>query len=251
MSQEQGTGATIAVAAGREKRRVYERVASNLVDAIKRGEYVDGSRLPSERDLMQSFGVSRASVREALLALQGQGFISISGGARARITKPGAEAMLAQLSGAARTLFKGPEGIAHFQEARSLFECAIARQAARHATPKQIVLLSAALRANQRAARSPEEFVRTDMAFHLAIAQMPNNPIFIALHAALGDWLVEQRSTGLRVRGSIRSVCRDHERIFEAIQRHDVDGAEAAMATHLTSVARYFWRARAELDGPV
>jgi GntR family transcriptional regulator, sialic acid-inducible nan operon repressor len=229
---------------------VYERVLAHLQRAIEDGEYHPGDKLPSERALMTSLGASRTPIREALFTLRSRGLVRARPGARAEVVRAGTHDMLSQLSSAARQLLDAPGGMSHFQEARSLFECAIARHAARHATPKQIELLELALAENRRAVSRADEFAATDVAFHLALAEIPNNPIFTALHDALGRWLMDQRLTGLRVRGSQRSVMRDHERIFEAVRRHDPDGAEVAMAEHLANVARYFWKARSGATPP-
>ncbi|WP_345816481.1 FCD domain-containing protein [Paraburkholderia sp. PREW-6R] len=227
--------------------RIFAVLAEQLAARINAGEFGEGERLPSERELAIEYQCSRTSVREAILLLQSRGLLGKEHKARARVTRPDSAGMLDLLSGAARSLVESVEGIANLQEARTLFECGLARHAARHATPKQVERLSLALGDNRRAINDPQAFIRTDMAFHLAIAEIPNNPLFISLHQALGQWLVDQRTTGMNVQGSTRAVWRDHEAIFDAIAAHDVEAADKAMATHLANVARYFWKARAAL----
>ncbi|MCP2091919.1 UNVERIFIED_ORG: DNA-binding FadR family transcriptional regulator [Paraburkholderia sediminicola] len=224
--------------------RVFTQIADLLAARIDAGEFREGERLPSERDLALDYQCSRTSVREAILLLQSRGLLGKEHKARARVTRPDSAGLLDLLSGAARSLVESVEGIANLQEARALFECGLARHAARHATPKQIERLSLALGENRRSIGDAQAFTRTDMAFHLAIAEIPNNPLFVSLHHALGQWLVEQRTTGMLIQGSMRVVYRDHEAIFDAIAAHDVEAAEKAMADHLANVARYFWKAR-------
>lgn len=225
------------------RRKLYEDVAAQLEAQIIAGEFPNGSQLPSERELIRLFGVSRTSVREALLSLQKMGLVAVGNGARARVTKPSSQTLLAQVAGAARSLVADPEGISHFQEARVLFECGLARYAARHAAPKQVEKLALALIENKKAVGDIDAFARTDMAFHLVIAEMPNNPIFSSLHSALAEWLFQQRTTGLAIRGAARDAFRAHEDIFEAIAARNPDQAEDAMAHHLSQVSKYYWEA--------
>ena len=223
--------------------RLFMQIADQIEARINAGEFAEGDRLPSERNLAIEYGSSRITVREALLTLQARGLIQVEHKARARIKRPDSTDMLSQLSGAARNLVTTREGIANLQEARMLFECGLARHAARHGTPKQIEKLELALAENRRAINDPGVFIATDMAFHLAIAEIAGNPIFVSLHEALGQWLVEQRTMGLRLRGSIRAVYKMHEAIYEAIAAHDCEAADRAMADHITQVARFYWKA--------
>lgn len=226
------------------RRRVFEEIASELEAQIADGEFVAGGQLPSERALMERFAVSRTSVREALFQLQRAGFIEINNGTRARVTKPSPEALLSQLSGVARQFAGEANGIADLQEARALFECGLVRHAARHATPKQIEKLGLALERNRESITKLDAFSRTDLAFHLVIAEMPGNPIFTSLHVAFSGWLADQRTTGLTISGAAEDASRAHQAIYNGIAEHDPNQAEEAMAKHLAQVSRYFWQAR-------
>lgn len=226
-------------------RRVYQEIARNLADRINRGELADGSVLPSERELAEEFGASRTSVREALLSLQSSGLILLRQKARAKVTYLDNSAFFEQLSGSAHTLLSRPGGVADFQEARMLFECGLARYAARHASPKEIDKLRVKLDENKRAIGNPAAFASTDLAFHNVLAEIPRNPIFIALNSALSGWLMEQRTVGIRgpVRGSIRRAYEGHAAIFEAIAARDAEAADRAMAEHLEAVTQFYWKA--------
>jgi DNA-binding FadR family transcriptional regulator len=226
-------------------RRIYQEIAQKLADQINAGEIPDGSRLPSERELAETFGASRTSIREALLSLQSSGLISVRQRARARVTQLNNHAFFNQLSGAAQSLLSRPNGVADFQEARVLFECGLARYAARHASPKELDRLAVALAQNRKAIDSPALFAKTDLAFHDLLAEIPRNPIFTAVNTALAEWLMAQRMTGIRapIRGSIRSAYQGHEEVYDAIAAHDVEAADAAMAAHLKTVSEYYWKA--------
>lgn len=226
------------------RRKLYEELVVRIEERIQRAEYRPGDQLPSERELMEAYGVGRTSVREALFALQKMGLVTISGGARARVRAPTAQALVSELSGIARHLLSQPGGIEHFQQARVLLEVALARHAAAHATEEQVARLGAALDQNRRAIGNGKEFERTDVAFHYVLAEIPRNPIFTALHEAIAQWLLEQRETSILARGSAQAAYRAHERIHAAIVARDSDAAEQAMREHLAQVHGYYWQVR-------
>jgi len=229
-------------------RRIYQNIAQKLTEQINSGELADGSRLPSERELAETFGASRTSVREALLSLQAAGLVSVRQRARARVTQLNNPAFLNQLSGAAQSLLARPHGVADFQEARTLFECGLARYAARHASPKELDRLALALAQNKRAISDPALFSKTDLAFHDILAELPRNPIFVALNTSLSEWLMTQRTVGIQapIRGIARRAYQGHEEIYETIAAHDAEAADQAMAKHLKLVHESYWKAMAE-----
>ncbi|MCC7273742.1 MAG: transcriptional regulator NanR [Alphaproteobacteria bacterium] len=223
------------------RRRLYEDVVERLERMIHAGELQPGDQLPSERELMLRFGVGRPAIREALFAMQRMGLVVVSNGERARVTMPTPETLVSELSGAARLLLSRPEGVRQFQQARCLFEVGLAQLAARHAGPADIERLRHALDANRRAVGDPQRFERTDQEFHFVLALLPRNPIFVALHEAIVEWLTEQRRAVLRTPGIDKRAYRSHERIFKAIEARDPVGAEAAMRTHLDATEAIFW----------
>ena len=137
-----------------------------------------------------------------------------------------------------------PEGVHHFQEARTLFESALAEEAARVATRADVLALERALQANRQAIGEPVRFQQTDVAFHLAIASIPRNPIYLALHEAIVEWLNEQRSVSLRRLGVDELAYASHRKLYEAIRDNDPDRARLAMRVHLTEISQHYWRIR-------
>ncbi len=222
-------------------RRLHEEVAARIEATITAGALGPGDSLPSERELMARYGVGRPAVREALLSLQQRGLIERRNGERARVAAPSAADVVSQMTLPVRRMLAQPDNVRHFQEARALFETGIARQAALRATPEQIETLKAALDANRAQISDPVEFARTDVAFHLRLAEIPNNPIFTALHDALVGWLTEQRRVTLTSRHAFEVAFAAHERIYRAVAAHDPDAAASAMAEHLAEVAALYW----------
>ena len=104
--------------------------------------------------------------------------------------------------------------------------------------------LEKALRANEASIGDDARFMRSDVAFHFAIAKIPGNPIFVALHEAIVEWLEDQRSVSLRRRGTDRLAFESHREIFEAIAARDPAGAAQAMRRHLDEIGRRYWKVK-------
>lgn len=226
-----------------KRRKLYEQIAELIQEDIARGVINAGEQLPSERDIMAKYGVGRAAVREALFALAKMGLIAISSGERARVIEPSPAVVVRELSGAAR-LFLGTEaGIRHFQEARLVFEVALARRAAEISGAPDIVAIRAALDANL-AAGDMKQFAETDVAFHGAIAKVGGNPIFPAISDAVTEWLYAQRHGTARVPRAAQLARDWHERIYASIAAHDVAAAGEAMGGHIDQVNGFYWQLR-------
>ena len=223
-----------------KRRKIHEDVAEQIENQIILGTIKEGSNLPPERTLMETFNVGRPAVREAILLLQRNGLIEISSTGRPVVTRPSASNVVAQLSSAARFLLSFEEGERSFQEARRLFEAAITRNAAEIATEDDIASLKIALDQNYRAIGNTVEFERTDVNFHLSIAKIGNNSVFIALHTAIAEWLSMQRTVSLRVPGTEKKAYSSHKKIYQAIADRNPESAWEGMNKHLTHVMKVF-----------
>jgi len=231
-----------AQAAPIRRRRLYEEVEQRLQEEIASGRLKAGDPMPSERDLMQHFGVGRPAIREALLALQRKGLLRIGAGERTRVSQPTAAAVVEGVSGAVSLMLANPQGVRNLQHARRFLECALARHAAAEATAAQVARLEHRLAANRAAIIDMRAFERTDVEFHYELAQIAGNPIFASLHQATVGWLTQQRTITLMRPGALRGAYRFHEEIYQAIAAHDADLAESRMKAHLLSVERMYWR---------
>ncbi|GHC36029.1 transcriptional regulator NanR [Aidingimonas halophila] len=216
-----------------ERKTLSEQVAEQLEVDILEGRLKEDDQLPTERELMEQFGVGRPAVREALFYLQRLGLIAINSGTRARVIRPTAEAVMARLSGVTRQLLVKSEGQQYFQEARAMFEISLARYAARHATDDDLARLRAALEDNRVALGHEARFKRSDNDFHGVLASIACNPIFDAIHEALSEWLDDRRAEALQQEGEDQAAFQAHTEIVEAIESRDPDAAEAAMRRHL------------------
>lgn len=229
-----------------KRRKVHEDVAAQIEEAIISGSLAEGENLSSERDLMESFGVGRPAVREALLLLERTGLVQLTTGGRARIIRPTVSVLVNQLAGTAKHFLASPGGEESFQDARRLFEAAIARNAAEIATDSDISQLRTALEANRAALDDMAAFERTDVAFHFALARIGDNPVFAALHGGIAGWLSMQRHISLRVVGAAERALQRHEAIFEAVANRKPEEAWRAMDDHLRDVMQLYRKSKEE-----
>ncbi|WP_460452207.1 FCD domain-containing protein [Alsobacter sp. SYSU BS001988] len=223
------------------RRKVSEELVEQLVDSIVSGKAPPGTLLPSERELVDQFGVGRSSVREALFALQKIGLIALSNGERAVVVEPTSAALVNELAAPVRYFLSRPSGVREFQCAREFLEVGLARHAAKHRTAEDLARLEAALVANRGAVNDVDRFIDTDVAFHDILADISGNSIFTTLSSALSSWLRNQRAVSVGRSGSPEAAVAAHARIFEAIAASDPDAAEAAMRDHLNQVVNFYW----------
>lgn len=216
-----------------ERKKLSERVEEELEQMIRQGEFAEGDPLPSERDLMAAFGVGRPSIRDALSSLARKGLVKISSGERTRVTRPSPDTIISELSGMSKDFLTQPNGIKYFDQMRQFFESSLVRYAAEHATDAQIDELEAALELNKTSVDIESQFKKTDINFHRVIATIPGNPIFLAIHQALVDWVIAIRPDKKDPTKLNQKSYGDHLEIVQLIKARDVEGADMALKKHL------------------
>ena len=226
-----------------QRRKLYQEVLERLMNRIHQGEFPAGAQLPSERDLMEQYGVGRPAVREALQAMERSGFVEIAHGERARVVDPTAERLIAQIAAGAQHLLRTkPDMLQHLKEARVFLETSTARMAAARATPEQIERLRQIVTAHRASMVDLGEFIERDMAFHREIADISGNPIFPSIVESLFRWASEFYTPMVRAPGAEELTLAEHTRIVDAIAAGDGDAAAEAMRVHLVRANELYRR---------
>lgn len=224
-----------------QRRKLYQEVEQRLLDRIRSGEIPPGSQMPSERELMEVFGVGRPAIREALQSLERSGIVEIAHGERARVVMPTAESLIDQIAGGARHLLRmQPDTLTHLKDARVFLETGMARLAAERATDDDIERLRQRLDDHRQALNQLDVFLERDMAFHREIARISGNPIFPAIVEALFHWAAEYYQAIVRAPGVENVTLAEHQRLFDAIAARNPAAAEQAMREHLTRASALY-----------
>jgi GntR family transcriptional repressor for pyruvate dehydrogenase complex len=214
--------------------RLYEQIVQQIEESIHKGELTAGSQLPAERDLAKQFGVSRTAVREAIKALQEKGLVDAFPGRGTFVTNGTANSMRRSLDRIVKSGEQG--GMGYLVEVREILEPEIAALAAVRADDEDLAVMREAVGLMDRSAWDSDTYIEADLDFHLALAEAAANPIVLSLIDSIVGLLREQRIRIFRVEGGPDRGQHHHRRILEAIQRHDAQGARAAMQAHLSQV---------------
>ncbi|MDX3976280.1 transcriptional regulator NanR [Shinella sp.] len=228
------------------RKKLSDEVFARLKLMIETGELKAGDDMPSERELMERYGVGRPAIREAMQALAGKGLVEISQGERAKVLRITAESIIRQVDLPAKLMLSGSsDSLEHLKSARIFFERGMIREAAAKASPAQIAELRALLDKQKQSLGDANAFIDADMEFHQAIAQISGNPIFVAVSGAMLGWLKSYHTEMLIWTGRENFTLVEHEEIIRAIEKGDADFAEKAMIKHLErSRALYALKAR-------
>jgi DNA-binding FadR family transcriptional regulator len=215
--------------------RLADAVSAELARMIAAGSLAPGARLPTERELMRRFGVSRSAVREAIQGLAARGLLLTRPGHRPVVRGRSYEAAVDTLGRLVAHLVEDEAGVRNLFETRMFLEAALARHAAQHARRDDIEALEAALQENASAIGDPQRFYATDAAFHALLYRVPRNPIFPEVHRAYVEWLQDHWRQLPRGAEFDRVNHAAHAEILAAIVARDPDAAEAALRRHLAT----------------
>ena len=213
--------------------RIYEEIVRQIKALVQEGKLKSGDRLPPERDLAESFKVSRTSVREAFRTLESMGLIEIRPGEGTFVREISVESLIEPL---ALVILTQREAVGELFEARRLLEPAIAGLAASRATEDEIHEMERILEEQAKEVAAGRTGLAQDAAFHAAIAASAHNRAITRLVHALMDLLTQSREESLQIPGRPTRSHQDHLRILGAIRRRDAASAQRAMLDHLVAV---------------
>lgn len=221
------------------RRTPYESLASlvtrELLLRIERGELKPGDRLPSERELMQSFGVSRTVVREATSSLRAAGRVATQQGRGAFVLA--SNTTVTRSTG--RILPNSHRTHLDVLDIRLGLETEGAALAARRHTLDQLKAIEQALQSLSIALNGGSSVRRKDREFHLSIARATGNIHLVEIISSILQLTPDKPPRSFPSEAArkqhLQQVRTEHEQIYRAIERRDSDAARAAMRLHLAN----------------
>jgi GntR family transcriptional regulator, transcriptional repressor for pyruvate dehydrogenase complex len=219
-----------SVRRNRLSEQVAEQLENFIVHSLKAGD-----KLPAERQLAESFGVSRSSIREAIRTLELIGLVASRQGMGTVVCDESDSPVVNPIAG---VLMQKRRMLAELLEVRKIIEPPLAARAAAHITPKQIADLDELVRQQREKLALGESTVDADSKFHYAIAQAADNAVMLKAVDVLMGLLRETREKSLQTQGRPGKSFRAHERIVNALRRRDAAGAEKAMRDHIEGIGK-------------
>jgi len=228
--------------------RISQNIVEQIRQAILNNELKPGDRLPSEKDLAERFGVSKASLREAFRALEALGLLEVrqgmSGGAFVREV----DLETARNSLFNYIFFQNPT-IHEFTQLRSILEPKVAAMAARMLSDKDLADLEENLEQTRKIADGVTFYYELDKAFHHRIAAISGNRLICFVIDSLKNAIVNIKLQLELDRQFNHQVFKAHERIMAALRARDPDEAAEAMLKHIQEVDAAFM-ARCDANSP-
>ncbi|MGV2124661.1 FadR/GntR family transcriptional regulator [Agrobacterium vitis] len=214
-------------------KRLYQQIADQVRHLIQSGPYPAGSRLPPERELAQTLGVSRPSLREALIALEIDGTIEIRMGSGIYVLSAN------KFAASGRSLGESPTEL---MQARAVIESAVIVKAAAAMTDAVFAALVGIVESMRQEIAEGRKPIDQDRQFHLTIAEQSGNSVLAEIVANLFDERHSPISDHIRGRFETPETWSlaliEHEAILNALEARDPLAAQAAMYAHLTASRR-------------
>jgi len=221
-----------------EPRRLYRQIADQIRTLIRSGEFPPGSRLPPERDLAKQLGVSRPSVREALIALEVEGLVDVRIGSGIYVLGPAGN------GGDEQSNVEAESGPFELLRARWVIEGECAALAAKSAKEAQVAAIEEALELMQKEMTTEKQPLNADRLFHLRIAEATGNSALVHVVKMLWEErtgpLYKQLEHHYDSPQLWETAMNEHRAVVKAIAARNPAGARAAMQRHLNQAYKRF-----------
>lgn len=213
-----------------------EEIIKQIIAQIHSGKLKPGSKLPSERELMELFQVSRSSIREALHSLTMIGLLETYPSAGTFVNKQMTDVIASRLEWA---LLLNNHELMELMEVREPLEIQAAALAAERATPEDIETFRDAVRAYQASLSTGENLMSSEENVHRTIAQMSGNPTLLRLIVTFQGLLKDYRETKKIGFSTDDASDQDYLDMLEAMVQGDAEVARLIMTRHLQKSKRF------------
>lgn len=214
---------------------LYEQVGVAIRDFIASSRLKQGDALPSERELCETLGVSRTSLREGLRALSMLGVVEVRTGQGMFVGDVDFRTFVDAIPA---SMLDGPEDVQALMEIRETLEVLAARRAAARCTPDVIRRLEAAVERMEEKVRTGQSSLDEDIEFHDIILHAAESRLLTQVLGAIADLIRYIRKEGLKKRGFSSQAVDQHRAIMEALRGQDPRAAAEVMRLHMEIVLR-------------
>lgn len=211
--------------------RLYEQLVEQLLGYIESAKLQPGDLLPAERDLAERLGVSRATLAQALVALEVLGVIDVQHGTGAVLRHRSSVASV--IKGLREHRSRLPDIV----EARSTLEVKLAALAAERRTDEDLIAIDQALDTMRAEIEDGARGARGDELFHQAVTEAAHSPVMAQLMAFISEMILETRLESLSQPGRPAQSLESHRTIAEAIRAQQISAAARAMEHHIKLVS--------------
>ena len=217
-----------------KKKRAYQEIAEQIRGAIEKGKVRSGDQLPNEKELSETFHVSRSTVREAILSLETMQLVDRRQGDGTYVTASSEEALIRPLAAA---LFQERDDIIDIFALRKIVEPEVAQLASKNATRQEIEQLENIIKEQEKELQQ-RVLSHSDADFHQVLSKMTGNKILERLLSALVGLLGKTREKYLVTEERKQKSIAGHREILAAIRSGRGQAAKRAMVSHLEGVER-------------
>jgi DNA-binding FadR family transcriptional regulator len=218
-----------------ERLKLRDQVVDALIEMIVEQGLRPGDAFPSERALVDQFGVSRTVIREAMSALEVRGLLGIDQGKRPRVASNSGSALKDELRLIARV---EPDALWELFDVRKMFEVEVAALTAARQDPAALSAMRHAVRTMKDHLTEPEGYADADVQFHDALLVGSGNRVLERLMRPVTELMLTSRMITASRRRPTRAALAEHEAILAAVEQADPKAASEAMRRHLVATER-------------
>jgi len=216
-----------------KKTRIYEKIVIEIKEFINQGRLKSGDQLPTERELSETFKVSRTSVREAFRILESQGLLESRPGQGTYIAHNTIDSLIQPL---ASFILQEKDHQLDLFEVRRILESQLAYLAAERATPENVTKMEEILSRQEAQIAEGGTGMDADDAFHHELAEATNNRVLLRIMDATMEFIAQSRESYLQGEQRAKKSLEHHKKILSAIKAGDSELAARAMLEHIENI---------------
>lgn len=212
-----------------KKVNIGDQVYDQMKEQIMTGSWASGERIPSENQLMDIFGVSRGTVRQAIQRLTALGLMETRRGEGSFVKQLG---LSNYFLGEVPAVFLNEEEMKEVFAFRLLFECGVAEMAAENATDEEVSRLEKNYQKTLQNIGNFDKYIEVDFAFHYLLGECTHNTLVKQMYKTIEDSLILSMKRATKIVGYEHGK-KYHAQILEAVREHDPVAAREAMRHHV------------------